>query len=100
MNKSYKFGSTETFGSTTTVDKETMDKLLCKGSKPQSTEITMKVSDIKTITEEDLKTEIPKEEYDNLLLKVYWFLKGINHEEPSYAVNDILHEIERVIGND
>lgn len=66
--------------------------------KPVETTITMKVDDITT---KEIETEEKsKQEYDKLLLKVYWFLKGINHEEPSYAVNDILHEIEAVIDND
>lgn len=46
--------------------------------KLKATEIIMQVSDIKTITEEDLKIERPKEDYDKLLLKVYWYLKGID----------------------
>lgn len=66
--------------------------------KPLETTITMKVDDI--TTKEIEAEEKSKQEYDKLLLKVYWFLKGINHEEPSYAVNDILHEIEAVIDND
>lgn len=66
--------------------------------KPLETTITMKVDDITT---KEIETEEKsKQEYDMLLLKVYWFLKGINHEEPSYAVNDILHEIEAVIDNE
>lgn len=91
MNKSYKFGTT------TTVDKETMDKLLCKGSKPQSTEITMKVSDIKTITDEDLETVKPKEEYDKLLLKVYWYLRGMNAIKIDEGLLELIEEIEDFI---
>lgn len=65
---------------------------------PLETTITMKVDNI--TTKEIEVEEKSKQDYDKLLLKVYWFLKGINHEEPSYAVNDILHEIEAVIDND
>lgn len=90
MNKTYKYGST------TTVDKETMDKLLCKGSKPQTTEITMQVSDIKTITDEDLKTERPKEEYDKTIMKTCSFLKGLLCTNALYReyIEELIDELE------
>ena len=90
MNKTTKYGETF-FGSINEDGK--FEKI-----KPVETTITMKVDDITT---KEIETEEKsKQDYDRLLLKVYWFLKGINHEEPSYAVNDILHEIEAVIDNE
>jgi hypothetical protein len=59
---------------------------------PLETTITMTVDDIKT--KEVQKEEKTKQDYDKLLLKVYWFLKGIDNETPSSTVYDLLEEIE------
>ena len=93
MNKSYKFGCT------TTVDEETMDKLLCKGSEPQTTEITMQVSDIKTIKHEDLQTSHEREEYGRLLLKIYWYLQGLTDlgDKLHQGAEQLLEEMEHFI---
>ena len=72
------------------------DKLLT--GEPFTTEITMNVKDIKTITNEDLE-EKPKEEYDKLLLKVYWYLKGIDRNTltKDEGSTQLLEEIEDFI---
>lgn len=59
---------------------------------PLETTVTMTVDDI--TTKEIKAEEKPKQEYDKLLLKVYWFLKGVNNESPTSTVCDLLEEIE------
>lgn len=59
---------------------------------PVETTITMTVDDIAT---KEIKTEEKsKQNYDKLLLKIYWFLKGVNKETPTSTVYDLLEEIE------
>ena len=66
---------------------------------PYTTEITMNVQDIKTITDEDLEIEKQKEEYEKLLLKIYWYLKGIgrNMLTKDEGSTQLLEEIEEFI---
>lgn len=62
---------------------------------PLETAITMTVDDIKI--EEINKEEHPKQDYDKLLLKIYWFLKGVYKEAPTSTVYDLLEEIEEYL---
>ena len=62
---------------------------------PLETTITMKVEDI--TTEKIEKNENSKEEYDKLLIKVYWLLKGMNVDMQANAIYEILTEIEEFI---
>lgn len=66
---------------------------------PYETEITMNIADIKTIKHEDLIEEKPKEEYDKLLLKVYWYLKGIDRNTltKDEGSTQLIEEIEDFI---
>lgn len=65
---------------------------------PFETTITMEVDDI--TTKEIEAEEKTKQDYDKLLLKLYWFLKGINHNNVSNTVCDLLIEIEEFIDNE
>lgn len=61
--------------------------------------IAVDIKDIKHITGEDLKTARTKGEYDKLLLKVYWYLKGINRNTltKDEGSSQLLEEIEEFI---
>lgn len=75
-------------------------KQVDKMCNPETMEITMNVSDIKHIEHmEDLINERPKEEYDKLLLKVYWYLKGIDRNTltKDAGSTQLLEEIEDFI---
>lgn len=62
---------------------------------PITTEITMKVKDIKTIGAEELDQEKTREQYDELLTKIYWFIKGQLKEAASEPLYELLEEIEK-----
>lgn len=59
---------------------------------PLNTTITMTVDDIKT---EKIEKEVKsKQEYERLITKVYWYLRGMNN---FHEANDLLEEIEEYI---
>ena len=62
---------------------------------PITTEITMNIKDIKTIGAEELDQEKTREQYDELLTKIYWFIKGQLKEAPSEPLCELLEEIEK-----
>lgn len=70
----------------------------CEKLEPLETIITMTLDDITT---KEIETEEKsKQDYEKLLLKIYWFLKGINHNNVSNTVCELLNEIEGFIDNE
>lgn len=57
----------------------------------------MDIKDIKHITNEDINREKTKEEYDELLLKVYWLLRGMNIDKQNDAIDEMIMEVEEFI---
>lgn len=72
-------------------------KINTSDMKPYTTTITMDVKDIKHITDEDLKIEKPIKDYEKLLLKVYWYLKGLNTTKENEQIDELIEMIEDFI---
>lgn len=61
------------------------------------TSIIMDIKDIKHITNEDINIEKTKEDYDKLLLKIYWLLRGMNIDKQHDAIDEMIMEVEEFI---
>lgn len=64
-----------------------------KNIHPFETVFQMKMEDINTM--EDEKKSL--EEYEVLLVKVYWYLKGLNFDKDDGDINDLISMIEDLI---